>query len=249
MPVAALAGLCGLLVVVVVARSERLAAARSQFAASAAHELRTPLAGLQLYGDMLADGLGDPGKHGQYARRIAEEAARLGRVVGNVLGFSQLERGSLAVRPEPADLSAAVQAIVERAEPALTRAGAVVELDLPPGVRARFDADALARIVGNLLDNAEKYSRDHADRSIAVTVRPGAEHAEIVVLDHGPGLPAALRRRRFRPFARGTGDDGPPGLGLGLALSQNLATAMGGALTWRDRADGAEFVVTVPMAT
>ena len=248
-PVAALAALCAILVVLVTARAERLARSRARFAAAAAHELRTPLAGIQLYGDMLVDGLGDPRRHKDYARRVAEEASRLGRVVANVLGFSQLERGSLAVRPEPRDLSAAVQAIVERAEPALIRAGAAVELDAPAGIIARFDPDALARIVGNLLDNAEKYSREHADRSIVVTVRSGSSYAEIVVVDHGPGLPAALRRRRFRPFARGTGDDGPPGLGLGLALSQNLATAMGGALTWRDREHGAEFVVTVPMAS
>lgn len=248
-PVAALAALCAVLVVLLTARAERLARQRARFAAAAAHELRTPLAGIQLYGDMLVDGLGDPRRHKDYARRVAEEASRLGRVVANVLGFSQLERGSLAVRAEAGDLSAAVQSIVERAEPALIRAGATVLLDLPPGIRARFDVDALARIVGNLLDNAEKYSRDHADRTIAVTVRPGPTQAEIVVVDHGPGLPAALRRRRFRPFARGTGDDGPPGLGLGLALSQNLATAMGGALTWRDRAHGAEFVVAVPMAS
>ncbi len=247
-PVAALAVVCGVLVVLLSARAERLARQRARFAAAAAHELRTPLAGIQLYGDMLVDGLGDPKRHRDYARRVAEEASRLGRVVANVLGFSQLERGSLAVRPEPADLSAAVQAIVERAEPALIRGGATVELDAPPGIRARFDADALARIVGNLLDNAEKYSREHADRTIQVTVRSGPEVAEIVVLDHGPGLPAALRRRRFRPFARGTGDDGPPGLGLGLALSQNLASAMGGSLTWRDRDHGAAFVVTVPVA-
>ena len=247
-PVAALAALCAILVVLVTARAERLARSRARFAAAAAHELRTPLAGIQLYGDMLVDGLGDPKRHKDYARRVAEEASRLGRVVANVLGFSQLERGSLAVRPEPRDLSEAVQSIVERAEPALIRAGAAVELDAPAGIIARFDPDALARIVGNLLDNAEKYSREHADRSIVVTVRSGSSHAEIVVVDHGPGLPAALRRRRFRPFARGTGDDGPPGLGLGLALSQNLATAMGGALTWRDREHGAEFVVTVPMA-
>ncbi|HVV85990.1 MAG TPA: HAMP domain-containing sensor histidine kinase [Kofleriaceae bacterium] len=247
-PVAALAALSAMLVVLLTARAERLARQRARFAAAAAHELRTPLAGIQLYGDMLVDGLGDPKRHRDYARRVAEEASRLGRVVANVLGFSQLERGSLAVRPEPADLSAAVQAIVERAEPGLLRAGATVLLDAPPGLRARFDADALARIVGNLLDNAEKYTREHADRAIAVTVREAGDHAEIVVVDHGPGLPASLRRRRFRPFARGTGDDGPPGLGLGLALSQNLATAMGGSLTWRDQAEGAAFVVSVPMA-
>ncbi|MBZ0238791.1 MAG: histidine kinase, partial [Deltaproteobacteria bacterium] len=59
---------------------------------------------------------------------------------------------------------------------------------------------------------------------------------------------ASLRRRRFQPFARGTGDDGPPGLGLGLALSQSLAQAMGGELSWKDQAPGATFVVRLPAA-
>ena len=103
MPVALLAIVCGLLVVGVTARSERLAQERARFAAAAAHELRTPLAGIQLYGDMLADELGDPAKHKDYAHRISVEAARLGRVVANVMGVSQLERGALAVRPELGD--------------------------------------------------------------------------------------------------------------------------------------------------
>ena len=79
-------------------------------------------------------------------------------------------------------------------------------------------------------------------------MRAKADTVEITVADHGPGLPASLRRRRFQPFARGIGDDGPPGLGLGLALSQSLAQAMGGELTWRDQSPGATFVVTLPAA-
>ena len=99
---ASVAGLC---LVGLVWQTERLARQRSQFAASAAHELRTPLAGVRLYCDMLAEGLGDPGRAREYARRVADEAERLGRVVANVLGFSRLERGTLQVRPEPGDLA------------------------------------------------------------------------------------------------------------------------------------------------
>ena len=79
-------------VILLVHRTERLARERAQFSAAAAHELRTPLAGLQLYGEMLAEGAGDPSRGREYARRVAEEAQRLGRVVGNMLGFSRLER-------------------------------------------------------------------------------------------------------------------------------------------------------------
>lgn len=79
-----------------------------------------------------------------------------------------------------------------------------------------------------------------------MTVRPAGDRVEIEVADRGPGLPPGLRRRRFEPFTRGIGDDGPPGLGLGLALSQSLAQAMDGDLSWRDRSPGATFVVTLP---
>ncbi|HUQ01139.1 MAG TPA: ATP-binding protein [Kofleriaceae bacterium] len=245
-PVSLLALMCAMLVVLLTFRAEKMARQRERFAAAAAHELRTPLAGIQLYGDMLVDGLGDPAKHRDYARRVAEEASRLGRVVANVLGFSQLERKSLAVRPDVGDVVEAVRAAVERAEPALMRAGAAVELDAPERATARFDRDALARILGNLLDNAEKYTRDVEDRHITVAVAAVDGAVEITVADRGPGLPASLRRRRFEPFARGIGDDGPPGLGLGLALSQSLAQAMGGELTWKDQSPGATFVVRLP---
>jgi signal transduction histidine kinase len=245
-PVSLLALACAMMVVLLTFRAEKLARQRERFAAAAAHELRTPLAGIQLYGDMLVDGLGDPAKHRDYARRVAEEASRLGRVVANVLGFSQLERKSLAVRAEGGDVVEAVRAAVERAEPALLRAGASVEIEAPTSANARFDRDALARILGNLLDNAEKYTRDVEDRHIIVAVTAVDGAVEITVADRGPGLPASLRRRRFEPFARGIGDDGPPGLGLGLALSQSLAQAMGGELSWKDQSPGATFVVRLP---
>ncbi len=245
-----IAAFAAALVVLLVARAEKMARERSQFAAAAAHELRTPLAGLQLYGDMIADGLGDPQKTRDYAKRMSEEASRLGRVVSNVLGFSQLERGNLSLDPTVGSLDTELRSLAERAEPALDRAGAALALDVAPDLSAKFDRDALARIVGNLLDNAEKYGREAEDRTIELSARPaGADSVEVVISDHGPGVTEKARSKLFTPFTRGVPADGPAGLGLGLALSQSLARAMGGDLDYRPgEGGGAAFVLRLPRA-
>jgi signal transduction histidine kinase len=235
-------------VLLLVMRAEKLARERSQFAAAAAHELRTPLTGLQLYGDMLADGLGDPGKMRDYARRMSEDASRLGRVVSNMLGFSQLERGNLSVDAQVGPLGQVLCELAERAQPALDRAGAALELDVTPDLRARFDRDALARIVGNLLDNAEKYARNAENRTIRLAALHRGDVVEVTVEDHGPGIKD--KTKLFRAFSRGVNSsDGPAGLGLGLALSMSLARAMGGELTYKPRdGGGATFVLQLPPA-
>ena len=230
-------------VVVLVRRAESLAVERSRFAAAAAHELRTPLAGLQLYGDLLADGLGDPEKVRDYARRMSEEASRLGRVVSNVLAFSQLERDHLTIDAQAGSLGDALRELAERAQPTLARAGATLELDAAPDLRARFDRDALARIVGNLVDNAEKYARGASDRTIRISAIDRGNVVEVTIADHGPGITDATKL--FKPFSRGAiGTDSPAGLGLGLALSMSLARAMGGELAYHPReGGGAAFVL------
>jgi signal transduction histidine kinase len=197
---------------------------------------------------MMADGLGDPAKQADYARRMSEEASRLGRVVSNVLGFSQLERGNLSIEVRAGDLSKELCTLAERAQPTLDRAGAVLELDVPPDLQAQFDKDALARIVGNLIDNAEKYGREAEDRTITLRAVKSADTVEITVTDRGPGVAEAARSKLFKAFARGVGTDGPAGLGLGLALSQSLARAMGGDLEYRPLSSGASFVLRLKPA-
>jgi signal transduction histidine kinase len=246
--IGSIAALAAAFVLMLVMRAEKLARERSQFAAAAAHELRTPLAGLQLYGDMLADGLGDAGKMRDYARRMSEDASRLGRVVSNMLGFSQLERGALFVDAQMGPLGQVLCELAERAQPALDRAGAALELDVIPDLRARFDRDALARIIGNLLDNAEKYARGAQDRTIRLAALHRGDVVEVSIEDHGPGI--TDRTKLFRAFSRGVSSgDGPAGLGLGLALSMSLARAMGGELTYKPRdGGGATFVLQLPRA-
>jgi two-component system phosphate regulon sensor histidine kinase PhoR len=249
------AGAAGALLLWLVVQSEKLAQQRIRFAASAAHELRTPLAGLRLYGEMLAEGLGDPGRAREYARRMAGEAERLGRVVTNVLSFTRLERGALNVHLAAGDLGEAVRDAYQRQQPALEQAGAPVELDLPENLPAiQFDRDAIAHIVQNLLDNAEKYTRDREDRLITLRIEPReGGQLDLVVRDNGSGVAPGLRRRLFEPFVRGNEVDGPEGLGLGLVLVKTLVEAQGATIRYEDAPGGGalfrvSFKAAVPAA-
>ena len=98
--------------------------------------------------------------------------------------------------------------------------------------------DAFGQIIQNLVDNAEKYSREATDRSIHVELRGDATAIEVEVRDHGPGVASDLVARLFHPFTRGTSPDQPAGLGLGLALARELAAAQGASLEYAPAAGG-----------
>jgi signal transduction histidine kinase len=243
-------GLAGLGVVGLVWQAERLAQQRSRFAAAAAHELRTPLAGLRMYGEMLSEELGDPEQAPRYAGLVAAEAERLGRVVTNVLGFTRLERGTLRVQPEPGDLAATVREAIERQRPGLEAAGATLTLRIEAGLpAARFDRDAIHQVLQNLLDNAERYTRDVADRSLIVSLARDQDALALTVSDHGRGVPAAARGHMFRAFSRDQEAQPGAGLGIGLAMVRALARAQGGSVSYADAAGGgAAFTVRLPLA-
>jgi signal transduction histidine kinase len=239
------AALAGTALVALVRQTERSARERARFAAAAAHELRTPLAGLRLYGEMLADGAIDADRRASYARRIAVDAERLGRVVSNVLGFAHLERGGLEIVPRPGDLGAAVRGAVERLGPVLGAAGAEVALDVEASVaQASFDPLAVEQILQNLLDNAVKYGHASTDRRIDVRVSTIDGAPSVTVRDRGPGVDPARERWLFRPFPPAPGREQPAGLGIGLALASALAEAQGGRLDHARPTDGgAAFVL------
>lgn len=246
-PAAILGILLTVAVVSVVSRAERLAHERSEFAAAAAHELRTPLAGLQLYGDMLAEGLGDQNAKDKYAKCIADEAQRLGRVVSNVLDFSQMEKNGVTLHPKRGNLAETIRSLHERLRRPLEHAGMHLDLQAPESLEAIYDDDAVARILQNLMDNAEKYTRDHELRRIELVVDSLPSYARVTVSDGGAGVKRSMRSQIFKPFRRNAGKDGPAGLGLGLALARTLARQQGGDLLVQDSAlGGAAFVLQLP---
>lgn len=238
--------LAGGLLVGLVWQSESLARRRAQFAASAAHELRTPLAGMRLYAEMLSEGFGDPSKRAEYARRIGDESERLGRVVTNVLGYTRLERGNLRLNAELGDLGNTVRDSVSRLGPALEAKGARLELRLCEDLdQVRFDAEAVHQILQNLLDNAERYSREARDRTIRVQLESTPRGPTLSVVDHGQGVAPAVRRRLFQPFERSPDPRAPAGLGIGLSLVRSLADAQNAVVSHADElGGGSRFTVT-----
>jgi signal transduction histidine kinase len=242
--------LAGAAIVLLVRQTERMARDRARFAAAAAHELRTPLAGLRLYGEMLADEATGDGRSEAYARRIAAEAERLGRVVSNVLGFARLERGGLGLVARPGDLGAVVRGAVERLRPAVEADGATVSVDTTAAVpQAEFDAAGVEQILQNLVDNAAKHSRPSSDRRIDVSVGSEDGAPSVTVRDRGPGVDPARERWLFRPFPPRPERDEPSGLGIGLALASALAEAQGASLRHvRPPDGGAAFVLRLRRA-
>ena len=241
------AGVTALLLLVIagtvwmVSRAEALALEKSRFAATAAHELRTPLASLRLYSEMIADER-DPARRERYAREIAGQTERLGRLVANVLEVTRIERGTFALHAREGNIGSAVEACVEKLRPQMEAAGCPVELrvaeDLPAVV---FDEDALHNIVDNLVDNAEKYSRDTAERNVAVDVAREKDGVSITVRDRGPGFSEDVIRDP-KPFRKSSG-----GLGIGLFLVDRIVRAHGGALrSARVPGGGASVQVFLP---
>jgi len=250
-------------ILVLVVQNQRLARERSRFAAVAAHELRTPLAGLRLYAEMLAEGLGDPSATTAYARRIADEAARLTRVVSNVLGFARIEqqRGRLELSAVRAgELAPLIREEVARSLLSVEALGATLTSKIADTRPCLFDPDAVVQIVQNLVDNAEKYSRNRdsnnhvearTNRAIHILLeeRTAQGCVALIVEDRGPGVEGALAPRLFEAFARGSSPDAPAGVGLGLSIGRALARAQGGDLVHAARAGGGStFTLTLPLA-
>lgn len=215
-----------------------LAERRIRFVSAVTHELRTPLTAFRLYIDLLLSGLvQDEEKRKEYLSTLNAESDRLHRLIDNVLDFARLERRRKGNTVQPikvAELLTRVQQTwTDRCEP--DGKELVTISTLPPESEVCTDADLVQQIVGNLIDNARKYTRDAADNRIWVWAKPGGRNRVVFeVEDRGAGVPPRERGLIFRPFRRGeSAETKAGGAGLGLALCKQWAEVLGGRLTYR----------------
>jgi PAS domain S-box-containing protein len=225
--------------------------ARSDFVATASHELRTPLAAV--YGaarTLRRTDIEIPREQRErFLEIIVSETERLTAIVSQILLAGQLEEGRVDVSTMAIDLRPLVEDVLGSMR---LRAPEQIELRLEEnGARAvaLADEDKLRQVLLNLVDNAVKYSPDGGE--VTVELRDGAGRVRLTVRDEGLGIPLGEQERIFEKFyrldpalTRGVG-----GSGLGLYISRELVSRMGGSLTVRSQpGGGAAFVVDLPAA-
>lgn len=214
----------------VAAREVRLAELKSNFVSSVSHDLKTPLALIQLFAETLELGrLKNTDRAQEYYRIINSEARKLTRLINNLLDFSRIEAGLRRYKMEPIDLGALAHRVVESLQSQFQHNQFVVTMEVAPNVPpVMIDPEAAEQALENLLSNAMKYSPD--DRRILVQVDAIPGFGRVRVIDHGIGIPPRLQRKIFRKFYRVEHDagSGAQGTGLGLAIVDHVMRAHGG---------------------
>jgi signal transduction histidine kinase len=223
-------GLGVFLVAGAAAREVRVAELKSNFVASVSHDLKTPLALIQLFAETLELGrVRTPDRAQEYYRIINGESKKLTRLIENILDFSRMEAGLRPYRMEPADLSESVSKVLARMETQFSQGNFVVTPKIEPDLpRILADEGAAEQAIENLLANAMKYSGDA--RRIEIEARRANGHIVVSVTDHGIGITRREQGRIFRKFYRVQRElgGGPQGTGLGLAIVDHTMRGHGG---------------------
>ena len=209
---------------------------QEQVVADTSHDLRRPLTGLQT---RLQVALTDPQADSRQVLHAAlQDAERLGDIVSDLLELARLE-GKAPFPTEPVDLSALVDAELARSGLACA-----TTVDITAGIVVEGSAVRLARLLSNLLTNADR----HATSLIHIKVYGRGEEAFVEVIDDGPGIPAGEREAVFQRFYRRADArrSDPEGTGLGLPIARQIARAHHGDLYVADHPSGTRMVLHLP---
>jgi two-component system, OmpR family, sensor histidine kinase BaeS len=222
------------------AEQERM---RREFIANAAHELRTPLTNLQGYLEALRDGVIEPDR--ATFESLWDEAERLVRLSRSLDTLAAGDAGAPAA-PTDLDLAATMRAAVDLVRPAILVAGLELSVDLPDTLPARGDPDQLAQVVGNLLQNAIRYTP--ADGRVSVRAERRPADVLVSVANSGDGIPSDDLPHVFERFYRvdKSRDRASGGAGIGLAIVRQIVEAAGGAVGAESRDGMTRFWFSLP---
>lgn len=224
--------------------------ARDRFVSIASHELRTPIARVKGYAEMLLAAQSDGDLTDEMLRRslhrIDNASDRLTALVRDLLDSSKIREGNLPMRLRSVEVTELVREVVARYQEQLNGSAGHLLLDIvgkPRSISA--DPERLEQVLTNLLDNALKYSPEHPE--LRVRVQPKARGVLLEVQDHGIGLPPAAADRIFEPFSRATNAEQRQitGMGLGLYICRNIVEQHQGRIWARSDGEGKGTTMSV----
>ena len=230
------------------AEAEAAVAAREEFLSVAAHELRTPVAGLLGHTQLARRRIEredpvDVSWLGARLETIERQVRRLGNLVDQLLDLATLQRGKLSFDLHESELSIIVGAVVEQFRAAHPSVCLMVKVGEP--VLVRVDVLRIEQVLTNLIDNALKFGGD--TKPIEVEVLCGRNAAVVSVQDRGPGIPPAERQRVFERFRQAHMQRHYGGMGLGLYISREIVELHGGTIAAEEpEGGGTRFVVRLP---
>jgi signal transduction histidine kinase len=234
------------------ARAEQIRL-RDQFLTHVSHELRTPLAAMHQFLDILADGLAGALSDEQqaYVQRTLRNARQLEGMVAELLDAVRAETGKLAVTVQPVELAPLVEDTVGGFAGRAADKAIHLSVEVQPGLApVRADSGRVGQVLGNLLDNALKFTPEGGEVRVSAVADGEPGFARVEVADNGPGVPADAAERIFERLWQVEDDAGPSrkGLGLGLHICRELVARQGGRI-WVDSrpGEGATFAFTLPL--
>ena len=223
--------------------------ARDRFVSIASHELRTPIARVKGYAEMLLAAHQDGDLTSEMLerslKRIDSGSDRLAALVRDLLDLSKINAGNLPMRLQPVDVTELVREVVSRYQEQLAGSGKLFLEIVGSASGVTGDPDRLEQVLTNLLENAVKYSPEGAD--LRVRVQPKARGVLVEVQDHGIGLPPAAAERIFEPFSRATNAEERQitGMGLGLYICRNIVEQHRGRIWARSDGEGSGTTISV----
>jgi signal transduction histidine kinase len=225
----------------------RLSQLRADFVSLVSHELRSPMAAVIGAARTLEDRwrMLSPAQRESFLALIGDETSRLAELVADVLDTSRIEAGTFSYRFEEVDLVRVVEEAVETAVLAQQEVPVLSSVvGRVPAIRG--DRARLRQVLGNLIENAVKYSPEGGEVRISASAANGT--VRIAVRDAGPGIPRDQQSRIFEKFGRvDVPGASKPGTGLGLFIARSIAEAHGGSLDVSSGAEpGSTFTLTLP---
>ena len=220
---------------------------REEVLAVVSHDLRNPLAAIQMAAALLLLRLGGDARSRKQVETIHRSATRMEHLLGDLLDMASIQAGRLALERQPEDVTLVLNEVMEVHDPSAREKGLLLLRQCDLGdVRLDCDRDRVLQVLGNLIGNAIKLCQ--AGDSITITCVPAGLEALFAVSDTGPGIPEAELPHLFEPYWSAQ-RHAKKGTGLGLYISKGIVEAHGGRL-WVEsqQGEGATFYFTLPVA-